>query len=540
MQKKIILFTAVLACSLSLQALSFGKNKVIYRGLEWRIIETGNFYVYYNTELEPLARDTALIAEGAYTRITKSLKVFPAEKIKLFIYKDHIDFEQTNITSELITEGVGGFTEPLKDRIVLPVYTSMNYYKHVIEHEFTHRLQFEVLFGGFGKSMKLARSLLIPLWFMEGMADHEAGENDAASANLLLRDAVINGRTHTLSYLGSFNYEDGRDVVLMYKEAKSFFDFVEQTYGEEKIGAVLREFYLVSITPEQAFFNILGVSLEELNKKWQYWLKEKYWAQAIGRKQGADYGAPATFDRQEMQVNNTRPVFSADGSKLYYISDRNNYSGLCELELKNNSRTELIGHEYDFLSNSGNALAVSPDGKLLAFAARVAGKAQLHIYYFAERRVIKSFNCGLDGVYSPRFISNSRLLFSGDMNGVSDIYSSDIAGGNLKKITEDAYDDSDPGELNVEAPFGVLMDSFSGPSEAKDLIYVSERNLKRVLVQVSNFESKDRTEKVLTPGTFNTWSPVPLRDGRILCVSDLGGIQNIYIFDRAKQEFLQA
>ncbi len=521
LKKKFLLCLFALLFSLPLLSFSFGKNKAVYRSLEWQVIETNDFLVYFTLGSESPAREAALIAEAAYGRLTKRLKVVPDEKIKIFIYRNRIDFEQTNITPELITEGVGGFTEPLKDRVVLPVFTNRDYFAHVIEHELTHRFQFEVLYGGFGKSYKLARSVLLPQWFMEGMADHEPVDEDRSVTDMLLRDATINNMTHSLDMLGGFSYSDGRNVVEMYKESKSFFDFISEKYGEEKIGAIMREFNVISMTCDQAIFNAVGVTQDELNLKWQYWLKDKYWAQAVGKQRASDFSSPLTGATRQMQVNNTAPAYSPDGSKVYYISDRNNYQSLRCLDLKNSYDFELIGYDFDSIAGSGGP-AVSADGRFLVFAAKLAGKQQLRLYSLSDRRIITSFDCGLDAVYSPVF-SGDRLIFAGEVKGTSDLYAARPDGSGFEQLTADRYDDSEP----------VVTDG------GDSVFYVSRRGGKRLLVKLSGLLSGKRSEKVLTPASFNTINPCVGAGGKVLCSSDMNGIFDLYLFDPADAAFRQ-
>jgi len=522
LKKKILLFLAVFLLALPVLAFSFGKNKVVYRKLEWQVLETNDFLVYYTEGSESPAREAALIAEGAYARLSKRFKVIPEEKIKLFVYRNRIDFEQTNITGDIITEGVGGFTEPLKDRVVLPVFTNRDYFAHVIEHELTHRFQFEILYGGFGKSYKLARSVLLPQWFMEGMADHEPFDEDRAMTDMLLRDAVINNMAHSLDMLGGFSYSDGRNVVEMYKESKSFFDFIAEKHGEDKIGAIMREFYLISMTCDQALYNATGVTQDELNSEWQYWLKEKYWAQAVGRKRAGDFASAVTADTKQMQVHNTGAVFSRDGKKLYYVSDRNNYQSIRCRELKTRADYEFIGYDFDSIAGSGGGLAVSPDGKYLAFSGKIAGRQMLRIYSSVDRKIAYAFDCGLDAVYSPVF-SGNKLIFAGEVKGTSDLYSSRIDGGGLEQLTDDRYDDADPVPLD------------GGDS----VVYVSRRGGKRALVRLSGLLTGKKSEKVLTPASFDTINPCVLPGGKFLCSSDMNGIFDLYIFNPEDGSFLQ-
>ena len=73
---------------------------------------------------------------------------------------------------------------------------------------------------------------------MEGMAEYYAEDSDKSYTEMILRDAAISERLQPIIQLESFNHFDGREVVLMYKEAQSIFDYIAQNYGEDKIASL--------------------------------------------------------------------------------------------------------------------------------------------------------------------------------------------------------------------------------------------------------------------------------------------------------------
>ncbi|OGF45178.1 MAG: hypothetical protein A2452_12570 [Candidatus Firestonebacteria bacterium RIFOXYC2_FULL_39_67] len=501
-------------------SLSFGKNKVNYKQLEWKELPTNNFEIYFASKDETLVKEFAIYAEDAYAKLSENLKVTPPSPVRLFIYDTHLEFEQTNISTDLIDEGVGGFTESLKNRIVLPVVTSPKRMKEVITHELTHELQFESLYGGFAKSYQFAKALFIPIWVMEGMAEHEALDYDPSITDMLLRDAALNNKVKNLSELGSFNYIDGHDVVLMYKESQYVFDYISKTYGEDKISLMLKEFGYLANIQEAVISRVLKVEFNDFDKKWQYDLREKYFAQAKGKKDAADFAVRLTNDDGLRPVYNTRPVFSSDGEKIYFLSDRYNYTGLYELVIKTGEVKELVGKWYDSFSQSGNALSVSKDGKYLAFVSKSAGTQKLRIWDIKERRVIAENTYGLDLVFSPCFGSENKLVFIGVKDGKSDVYLGNIKGEITSRLTKDRNDET-------EAVFG---------ANGEDVYYVSEReNGFRQLYRIKKGESKCERLEAPNGNNYNISGPVVSSDGKIFYTADCNGIYNLYMFDPAKR-----
>src|SRR5678816_1946791 len=96
----------------------FGQNKVQYRNFGWQVIRTDHFEVYYYERERQAAMDAARMAERGYARLSRILRHQFKVRKPIILYASQSDFVQTN-TSNDIGEGVGGFTEPLKHRMVM-------------------------------------------------------------------------------------------------------------------------------------------------------------------------------------------------------------------------------------------------------------------------------------------------------------------------------------------------------------------------------------------------------------------------------------
>ena len=58
----------------------------------------------------------------------------------ILVYGSHNDFQQTNAVGEFLPEGVGGVTELLKNRVIIPFEGDYELFRHVIQHELTHAI----------------------------------------------------------------------------------------------------------------------------------------------------------------------------------------------------------------------------------------------------------------------------------------------------------------------------------------------------------------------------------------------------------------
>jgi len=165
-----------------------GKNKPRYQSgkMDWQIYESRHFKLYsYEDSKGSMINWYLSILEGAYENNSKRFGVNTfEEKIPVIIYSTRKDFEETNVTSAFIPRTLGGFTEIQKrKRVVLPFSGSKEKMRHVLEHELTHSFQVETL---------KKQVYNVPLWFIEGLAEHNSKSWDA-EADLILRDAYLNG-----------------------------------------------------------------------------------------------------------------------------------------------------------------------------------------------------------------------------------------------------------------------------------------------------------------------------------------------------------
>jgi hypothetical protein len=126
----------------------FGKNKVNYKNFKWQKIATKNFDIYFYQGQNALAAIAAQIAETEGQRLSQDFSHKLNGRIPVLVYSSHNDFEQTNITQEILEESVGGFTTQFKNRVVVPYTGSYADFQHVLTHEMVHAYMFDLFFGG--------------------------------------------------------------------------------------------------------------------------------------------------------------------------------------------------------------------------------------------------------------------------------------------------------------------------------------------------------------------------------------------------------
>src|SRR5207249_7173613 len=132
----------------------------------WRSIESDHFEVYFYSGEDSLAMRVLDLAEKTHAMLAARLGHVLSHRVPIILYGSHNDFSQTNVTPELIDAGTGGFTELLRNRVVLPFMGPYEDLRHVVVHELTHAYMFDMLYGGAAGAMLARHSFYqLPSWF---------------------------------------------------------------------------------------------------------------------------------------------------------------------------------------------------------------------------------------------------------------------------------------------------------------------------------------------------------------------------------------
>src|SRR5436189_4198944 len=109
----------------------FGRNKVQYKKLDFQVLKTEHFDIYFYPEEREGINIAARMAERWHARLQRVLGHQLRGRQPLVLYASHPDFEQTNAIEGELSEGTGGVTEPPRRRIVLPMGGPLADHDHV-------------------------------------------------------------------------------------------------------------------------------------------------------------------------------------------------------------------------------------------------------------------------------------------------------------------------------------------------------------------------------------------------------------------------
>ncbi len=527
--KKTIFLTILFITGASFaQSGDFGKNKVQYRSFNWYFIQSKHFDVYFYPQEYYLAEFAAETAESAYSSISRHIHYDITNRIPIIVYDSHNDWQQTNVVSEYLEEGVGGVTEMFKNRVVVPFEGSYQLFRHVIHHELVHAVLNDMFYGGSVQSMIANNvTLQLPMWFNEGLAEYESLRWDTQS-DMYMLDATVNEYLVPIDRLyGYFAYRGGQSVWW----------YIANKYGDEKIAEILSRIRSTR-SVEQGFKSALGISIKELSKRWEHEQKVLYWPEVAIRKRPEDFAKRLTDHKEIGDFYNTSPAISPQGDKVAFISDRDDYFGIYLMSATDGKVIKKLvdgqaTKNFEELHLLTPGLSWSPNGKRVAIAVKSGSHDAIFLINVQTDDMQKIEFDNLNGVFSVSWSPDGdRLAFVGDKAQQSDIYIYDLKNKSLANLTDDIFSDSDPTwspdgtKIYFVSDRGNYLDKSELPKNFKIWNY----NFNQAHIYSVDVAS-GMIEKITNSIGEDTY-PVAAPDGKHLYyVSDKTGIANLYYMD---------
>lgn len=440
------------------RAAYFGKNKVQTSDLAWQTLVTPHFEIHHAAGSEELAVQASLIAEQAYREYADRLDHELARRVPFILYSSPHDFAQTNIADELIGEGIGGFTEAYRNRMVLPYPGSHEEFVHVVRHELVHAFMFDVAFGSSRAIGARSPFFSIPYWYAEGMAEWLSSGWDA-NADMFVRDATINDYLAPLEYVGGY---------MAYKQGQAAMRLLSARYGDEKLVELWRRVGRVR-SVERAVEQCLGLKMEDLDELYAKELRKRYWPSYADLEAAEDIARPLTDHEEEQGGYNQRPALSPDGDLVAFFSDRDGLTSLYLMSaLDGKVLRRLVQGErssrFESFHSFRSGISFDPSGREVALVAKSGNAERLLTIAVASGEVTRSLRLELDAASSPAWSPDGRrVAVVGTRFGRTDLYLVDLGGdggadlagavgparplpdgGSLIRLTDDIGDEGPP------------------------------------------------------------------------------------------------
>ena len=362
---------------------------------------------------------------------------------------------------------------------------------------------------------------LPPLWIAEGVAEYLSQGGWDREGDNFMRHATITGYVPGMMALsGAFAYKGGQSVFVM----------IEEEYGKDKVAEFISSFRSAR-SVDKALKASVGEGVEELDEKWQLWLKRQYWNEINLHHVSEEVAKQLTEASVGRGFYNISPSFSPQGDKIAYVTER---QGTFDIYLMSAIDGQDLGRlvegerssDFEGLFVLRPGITWSPDGKQVAFAAKSRNKNTLYTLDVRKRRVTKRFKFDLDGLFEPTWSPDGKeIAIVGLKDGWSDVYVVNVEDESLRRMTLDPYDEkhldwSPDGEwiaISSDRPSAVL--TYDG---SKDFIFGTYD----VFVIRRDGSEIRRVVESEANDSHPTWGP---DSQKLAFVSDRTGVGNIYI-----------
>ncbi len=529
--KKLLIFSLIFyfTFNLSLTFSQFGKNIVQYEKFDWKYIQSEHFDIYYNKGSKRLAEFAAMSIERALISVQNTLRYRINSRIKLIIYDTHNEFQQTNVISQFMTEGIGGVTELGKNRIVAPFQGDYSQFDHVLHHELVHAVMNQMFYGGtFQTALRSGNLGKIPIWVSEGIAEYESLGGYNFETDMFMRDISLNEKLIDLKDMNNY---------FAYRGGQTFFWYIAKKYGSQKVGDFINRLK-VNTDINSTFKSAFNMTLEEFSEEFKNDLKEYYWPDIAIFKNPKEFAERITNHTKEDNFYNSSPSISPDGKQMAYISAPNGLFSIMIKNLdpknKNEAPRKLISsfrqQDFEDLNILTPGISWNPEGNKLAISAKAGGEDAIFIVD-VESGDYKKLTFDLKSLTSVSWSPDGeKLAFIASKLGQSDIYVYNFNNAELINLTDDVFTDLNP----IWSP------------NSNEIYFISDRgnnlstglNVDKFFIWNHNFDQRDifkinsntkEIERITFTPQDNKTSLVISNDNKnLFFTSDNNGILNIY------------
>jgi Tol biopolymer transport system component len=504
----------------------FGRNKPRYRDFEFQVVESPNFRIHHYLKNQEKVERLATWSEQWYENHKMIFGEDIPDKNPIIFYNDHPDFQQTNTIMGSVGVGVGGVTEALKNRVVMPIAFSNFATHHVLAHELVHAFQFNSL--RLSDTLGLNDLRNVPLWMIEGMAEYfSLGRIDPFTA-MWMRDALINDNFPTIRQMRDFRF-------FPYRFGHAFMAFMGGFFGDDMINPYFK--YTTMFGLELATQELLGADVNTISDIWRGAM-DKHYAPYIGGKVERTVGT-RLISRENGGRMNISPVVSPDGQYLVYLSEKDVFS--LDLFLADAASGDNLSKitsftsmgDLDFINGFESSGSFAPNNSDFVFVGVSNGRNVLVIKNTDTGKTIESFEItGVPAFINPVYSENGRsILVTGLVDGQVDLYSIELRTKRVTRLTEDMYSESFP---DVSPDGSSVVFSYDrrsveqGRKNGRFTFDIAEMDIASGRITVFPFFH----------GADNL-NPKYDRDGNIWFVSDRDGFRNLYKYDRSRNRVIQ-
>tara|TARA_R110002012_G_scaffold296032_2_gene492962 strand:- start:4643 stop:7900 length:3258 start_codon:yes stop_codon:yes gene_type:complete len=516
-------FTLMLMPKLSFSQNSeetFGKSRIQYRYFEWKYYSTPHFDIYYYYGGQKLAKQLAENIEEDFLRITDIMGYAPYSKTKIFLFNSNLDYNQSNVGLNEAQFDISGQTNFLKTHIELAFSGSYQEFKDELIYKVSKLYVKDMLFGGGLVSEVFQSNALftVPDWFISGIAAYIA-YGWSAEMDDFVRNFLVDHSAKQIDKL------EGKEAELA---GQSIWNFISEKYGRINISNTLNLTRIIR-NEEKSITNTLGIPFKAFLSEYRYFYLNNF--------SGMETEKPSKKNQISKPWQgdlNYSSKISPNGDYLAYsINNRGRFKIKLREISTGNEKTIFKGGQRrleEFEDTFAPAMDWG-DSTTLGIVSYERGVNYLYLYDPYSKKFQKRDLRRFDQVNQINIYPNGKTaVVSANINAQSDLYLISTGRPNIRRLTNDVFDDLDPAFIpdtkRIVFSSNRSSDTISTENNYKDLT----KNFNLFELDIDEPNQLNQLTK-----DFGQNSKIVIPDSTaIYYVSDKSGINNLYKFDTEK------
>lgn len=457
----------------------FGKVKAPPRPLQWKVLTTPHFEIFFYQGMEELSqRSRIILEEEAFDRVFSDFRdlytLTPYRKIRVILFASRKEYQNSQASGLSLSDSSEGVAHILINRLVVIGQPTFRDLRGVLTHEITHL----ITLGPFKGDLLSSMTQGVPGWIAEGLAEYYMpAETRFPQREVALRDVVLRGEVDALEQISQVRGN------LHYAEAWSLTDYIANKYGQAQLSqmlkAVIKEGY-----KDQTFKRLFNRSLKELWTDWRQELTSIY-------QEGAEFPSYTQLSsplfaeyRDQTMVKTTKE------GQIFFLSSHQ--GRFYDLYLAEGEKVKRLTEQ------TVSAFDLSPDGQQLIFLSDQDGERKLYLLSLESGAVTPfapEVTNPVEVAWSPQ---GDRLAVTANRKGDADLFVVGLDGKILSVIADSPADETSP----AWAPDGQWV-AFVSTLQGYDQIHLGN----------------GKTTRLLTRQALHHRKPAWSKDGKLYCLT---------------------
>lgn len=224
---------------------------------QWRSRSADKLSLNWYQGSDAFGQELFIAAQTGLAQLERDAGVTVQQPISIWIYHSYEELRQS--IEPGAKEWTGGVSYSEMGVILIGVPENrLAWGKRAVAHELSHVVIHQATYNPFGD---------IPRWLNEGLAMYAEGPLEQEYTTALQR-ALAQGKLISLKSLSSNFPADPAQATLSYAQSYSVVKYLIDTYGRDKMAALLATFKEGS-TYDGALRKVYGLNTEELDAAWQ-------------------------------------------------------------------------------------------------------------------------------------------------------------------------------------------------------------------------------------------------------------------------------